>query len=135
MMSDVVRDEIGRIIKQQRIFLGLTRAKLGKKSGLSTAVICRVEKGERFPTARTLSKLARVLNISEVELLVYADYLSKPESLKKIEEDTQIRKVDPRVLFELSREPVRVQRAVLTLLKMARSIATDIASEKAKDSS
>ena len=81
-MSDVIRDEIGRIIKQQRIFLGLTRAELGKRAGLSSSVICRVERGERFPTARTLHKLAKALDISEVELLIYAGYLSKPELYK-----------------------------------------------------
>ena len=134
-MSDENKDEIGRIIKQQRLFAELTRAQLGKKAGLSTSVICRVERGERFPTARTLHKLAKALDISEVELLIHAGYLSKPESFKKIEEDTQIMKVDPRVLFELSKEPVRIQRAVLTLLKMLRSMATDIASEKAEESS
>ena len=135
MVSDVNKDEIGRLIKQQRIFLGLTRAKLGKMAGLSSSVICRVERGERFPTARTLHKLAKVLDISEVELFIRADYLSEPESNKKIEEDTQIMKLDPRVIFELSKESVKTQRAVLTLLKMLRSIATDIASEAAEDSS
>ena len=123
------------IIKQQRIFSELTRAQLGQKAGLSASVICRVERGERFPTARTLHKLAKVLDISEVELFIRADYLSKPESTKKIEEDTQVMKLDPRVIFELSKEPLKMQRAVLTLLKMIRSIATDIASEKAEDSS
>ena len=135
MISDVNKDEIGTLIKQQRIFLGFTRAELGKKAGLSPSVICRVERGERFPTARTLHKLAKVLDISEVELFIRADYLSEPESNKKIEEDTQIMKLDPRVIFELSKEPVKTQRAVLTLLKMLRSIATDIASEAAEDSS
>ena len=135
MVSDVNKDEIGRLIKQQRIFLGLTRAKLGEMAGLSSSVICRVERGERFPTARTLHKLAKVLDISEVELFIRADYLSEPESNKKIEEDTQIMKLDPRVIFELTKEPVKTQRAVLTLLKMLRSIATDIASEAAEDSS
>ena len=135
MITDVNKDEIGRLIKQQRIFLGLTRAKLGKMAGLSSSVICRVERGERFPTARTLHKLAKVLDISEVELFIRADYLSEPESNKKIEEDTQIMKLDPRVIFELSKESVKTQRAVLTLLKMLRSIATDIASEAAEDSS
>jgi len=135
MISDVNKDEIGRLIKHQRIFLGLTRAKLGEMAGLSSSVICRVERGERFPTARTLHKLAKVLDISEVELFIRADYLSEPESNKKIEEDTQIMKLDPRVIFELSKEPVKTQRAVLTLLKMLRSIATDIASEAAEDSS
>ena len=134
-MSDISKNEIGKIIKQQRIFSDLTRAQLGKKAGLSTSVICRVEQGERFPTARTLHKLSHVLDISEVELFIRADYLSKPESTRKIEEDTEIMKLDPRVIFELSKEPVKMQRAVLTLLKILKSIATDIASEKAKDSS
>lgn len=135
MISDVNKDEIGRLIKQQRIFSELTRAQLGKKAGLSPSVICRVERGERFPTARTLHKLAKVLDISEVELFIRADYLSKPESNKKIEEETQIMKLDPGVIFELSKESLKTQRTVLTLLKMLRSIATDIASEKTEDRS
>ncbi len=50
-----------------------------------------------------------------------------------MEEVTQIIKLDPEVLFELSKEPLKTQRAVLAILEMLKSLATDIASENIKD--
>jgi len=72
--------------------------------------------------------------MKEVELFIHENYLSKPVSTKEMEEVTQIIKLDPKVLFELSKEPLKTQRAVLAILKMLKSLATDIDSENDKDS-
>ena len=136
-MQDKSKDSIARIIKQQRILLELTQDELGKKVGVSHSLIGRIERGERFPSARTLRKLANVLDISEVELFIHADFLSQPVSSissRAIDEDMQTMKLDRKVLFELSRESLKTQRTVLAILKMLKSLAEDIAAEKVDDS-
>jgi len=68
------RAEVRRIIKQQRTARGLTLGKLGVASGLSPSHLCRIEKGERFPSARALQKVARPLGMDETELLLRSGY-------------------------------------------------------------
>lgn len=133
-MQETNEDSISKIIRQQRILLDLTQDELAKKAGVSPTLICRIERGERSPSARNLRKLANVLGISEIELFVHANYLSRPSS-SRIEEDTQIMKLDAKVVFELSKEPLKTQRAVLAILKMLKSLAIDNISENAKDTS
>jgi len=132
-MQDTNKYSISEIIKQQRILLNLTQDGLAKKAGVSPTLVSRLERGQRFPSARTLRKLAKVLGISEVELFMHANYLSQPASLRIIEEDTRVMKLDPKVVFELSKEPIKIQRAVLAILKMLKSLAIDISSENVKD--
>ena len=134
ILKDINKDSISKIVKQQRVLLDLTQAELAKKAGVSTTSISRLERGERYPSARTLPKLAKALGMNKIELFIHANYLSKPVSTKEMEEVTQIIKLDPKVLFELSKEPLKTQRAVLAILKMLKSLATDIDSENDKDS-
>jgi len=48
-------------------------------SGVSSSHLRRIERGERFPSAAILRKIAKPLGFSESELLSLADYLP-PES-------------------------------------------------------
>lgn len=132
-MQDKNKDAISKIIKQQRILLDLTQYELAKKAGVSPTLIRRIEKGERSPSARTLRKLADVLSIGEIELFIHANYLSPTASSRTIGEDTRVIKLDPKVVFELSQEPLKIQRAVLAILKMIKCLAIDISSENVKD--
>jgi len=134
ILKDINRDSISKIVKQQRVLLDLTQAELAKKAGVSPTSISRLERGERYPSARTFTKLAKALDMNEIELFIHANYLSKPVSTKEMEEVTQIIRLDPKVVFELSKEPLKTQRAVLAILKMLKSLATDIDSENDKDS-
>ncbi len=90
ILKDINRDSISKIVKQQRVLLDLTQAELAKKAGVSPTLIARLERGERYPSARTLTKLAKALDMNEIELFIYANYLSKPVSTKEMEEVTQI---------------------------------------------
>ncbi len=134
ILKDINKDSISKIVKQQRVLLDLTQAELAKKAGVSPTSISRLERGERYPSARTFTKLAKALDMNEIELFIHANYLSKPVSTKEMEEVTQIIRLDPKVVFELSKEPLKTQRAVLAILKMLKSLATDIDSENDKDS-
>ena len=70
-------NNLGVILKARRKEKGLTLTQLSSESGLHTAHIGRIEKGERFPTGRTLMKLAEPLGFSEFELCKLAGFISQ----------------------------------------------------------
>ena len=72
-----MNNNLGPILRKRRQEKGLSQVKLGKLSGLNNAHIARLETGERFPTGRTLRKLAKPLGFSELELCKLAGLLSQ----------------------------------------------------------
>ena len=66
---------LGNLIKQQRIRLGLTLPALSTKSGVSTAHLSRIEKALRYPSTEVLRKIAKPLGLDEKELFNLAGYL------------------------------------------------------------
>jgi len=115
---------LGKIIKQQRILAQLTLRELAGKSDVSSSHLGRVEAGERFPSARILHRIAGPLGFDESELFALAGYLSI-QSLAVAETATgsNIGQLDPIVANMLRQEPIEVQRAVIGLLTMVKSIA------------
>ncbi len=73
---------LGNLIRQQRIRIGLTLTALTAKSGVSTTHLSRIEKAQRYPSANALRKIAKPLGIEEKELFTLAGYLplEHPES-------------------------------------------------------
>lgn len=69
-------NRIGQRLYQRRTEKGLTLQELAVQSGVHTTHIGRIEKGERFPSAKILLKLAEPLGFSESDLLKLAGYLS-----------------------------------------------------------
>jgi len=117
-------EHIGKILKQQRIMSGLTIYQLGDKSGVSPSHLGRIERGERFPSARILKKIAQPLCFQEETLLVYAGYLSSPSASEGNSQPQDIwGGVDPYVAGVLSQEPVELQRMVVAILTIFKSIA------------
>jgi transcriptional regulator with XRE-family HTH domain len=124
--SDMVsnmRNDLGEIIRRQRVIMSLTLAELAERSGVSASHLGRIERGERFPSARILRRLAQPLGVEEGELMTWANYLS-PASVAE-EGPTYLgdRRLDPHVARMLSQEPVDVQRAVIGILSILKSIA------------
>jgi len=74
------RNELPRMIKQQRVMRGLTLERLSEMSGVSTSHLGRVERGERFPSATTLRKIANPLGLDETELPPTGGYPPIPGS-------------------------------------------------------
>jgi transcriptional regulator with XRE-family HTH domain len=120
--------ELGKIIKQRRLAVALTLNKLAAGSGVSQSHLGRIERGERFPSARVLNRIARPLRFEEGEIFALAGYLSP-----RLSGDTGAvmesnnRRLDPIVAGMLAQEPVEVQRAVIVILSILRSIARSIA--------
>ena len=67
---------LGRILKQRRVMIPLTLRRLATASGISPSHLGRVERGERFPSASILRKIAKPLGFEENELFTLAGYLS-----------------------------------------------------------
>ncbi len=97
--------------------MDLTLGELTAKSGVSASHIGRIERGERFPSARILRKIAKPLGFDESELFSRAGYLSP------IAESQGVGQLDPYVATVLSREPVEIQRIVVAILSIFKSMA------------
>ena len=99
-------------------------------SGVSSSHLGRIERGERFPSARILRKIAKPLGFEEDELFALAGYLSpQPPSIAGETPDYSGRRLDPYVASVLAREPVDVQRAVIGILTILKSIARGMSKE------
>lgn len=115
---------LGKMLKQRRVMIPLTLRKLATISGISPSHLGRIERGERFPSASVLQKIAEPLSFEESELFSLAGYLS-PRSVGIEERSTEYigGQLDPYVSRVLGGEPLEVQRAVIGLLVILKSIA------------
>jgi transcriptional regulator with XRE-family HTH domain len=108
----------------------LTLGELAQRSGISASHLGRIERGERFPSARILRRLAQPLGFAENELFALAGYLSSsPSAVAEEGPVYTARRLDPYVAKVLSQEPVEVQRAVISILSILRSMATSMTKE------
>ena len=123
-------DNLGEVIRQQRAMMALTLQELAASSGVSSSHLGRIERGERFPSARILRRIAKPLGFEENELFTLAGYLSL-YSPSIGEESPPYRggRLDPYVATMLSREPVNVQHAVVGILTILKSIAESTTKE------
>ncbi|HEY32143.1 MAG TPA: helix-turn-helix transcriptional regulator [Dehalococcoidia bacterium] len=123
-MDNPDKNHIGTILKQQRISLPLTLQELAGKAEVSASHLGRIERGERFPSAHILRKIAAPLGFEENELFTLAGYLSSqsPRTAERLPTYGS-GQLDPYVARVLSQEPPEVQRAVIGILTMLRSIA------------
>jgi len=106
--------------------MSLTLGELAERSGVSASHLGRIERGERFPSARILRRLAKPLGFDESELFTLADYLTPSQSGVAEEAASYIgnKRLDPYVARMLAQEPVDIQRAVIGVLSILKSIAS-----------
>jgi transcriptional regulator with XRE-family HTH domain len=129
----VTRDvniDLGKILKQQRLSLPLTLRELSAMSGVSASHLGRIERGERFPSGSILRRIAKPLGFEEDELFTLAGYLSPPApSVAEGYQRYGGGELDPYVTRVLAQEPVDVQRAVIGILSILKSIAKGVSKE------
>jgi len=101
--------------------MSLTLQELADRSGISPSYLGRIERGERFPSAGVLKKIAGPLNLNINELFTLAGYLP-PQSDYKTEQRSNADNggLDPYVSWILSQEPIEVQRVVVSILAVAK---------------
>jgi len=123
-------NHLGRIIKQQRISLSLTLQELAAKSSVSASHLGRIERGERFPSAHILQRIAKPLAFEEDELFTLAGYLSPQAPMIAEKSPTYgSERLDPYVARVLAQEPVEMQRAIIGILTILKSIARGMSKE------
>ncbi len=120
--------DLGKIIKQRRLAVALTQCELAASSGVSPSHLGRIERGERFPSARILSRIAKPLRFGADEIFVLAGYLSPRLAVDSVAgSGNNAGRLDPVVAGMLAQEPLEVQRAVIIILSLLKSIARSIA--------
>jgi len=130
IMDNDYGNHLGKIIKQQRISLPLTLQEIAARSGVSASHLGRIERGERFPSAHILQKIARPLGFEEDELFTLAGYLSpQPAMVTEKSPTYSSERLDHYVAKVLAQEPVEVQRAVIGILTILKSIAKSTSKE------
>lgn len=87
-MSDKIKKELGRRIRDIRKIKRITQEKLAEKADVSLSYIAMLEGGKRNPTLDFIVKIAKGLNIEIYQLLVSSDLelMSDRAILKKIKE-------------------------------------------------
>ncbi len=120
-MTEDKRNDLGKMLKQRRLMIPLTLQELASATGVSSSHLGRIERGERFPSAWILRKIAKPLGLGEDELFASAGFLS-PRTSEGVEMPNVMR-LDPYVEAVLSQEPVEVQRVVMGILAILKSLA------------
>ena len=122
---------LGEVIRRQRVTIPLTLQEVATMSGVSPSYLGRIERGERYPSARVLRRIAKPLGFGEDGLFTLAGYLS-PHSSGVAEADPEYsgNRVDPYVAGVLAREPVDVQRALIALLTILKNIAQGLSKRR-----
>lgn len=115
---------LGEIIRRQRVSVPLTLQELARIARVSPSYIGRIERGERFPSARILNKIAGPLGFDQDELFSLAGYLAPQADTGA---DPAPKKgcgqLDPYVARMLAQEPPEVQRAVIGILAILKLVA------------
>jgi len=127
LKKEKLNSNLGKILKQRRLMVKLTLHELAAKSVVSAPYIGRIEKGERFPSASVLRKMAKPLDFDEGELFTLAGYL--PPQAPTTENETGIGRLDPYVARVLAQESVNVQYAVVGILSILSSLTKHIEKE------
>ena len=126
-----VNTNLGKILKQQRLSLPLTLRELSVMSGVSASHLGRIERGERFPSGSILRRIAKPLGFGEDELFTLAGYLSPTtQSVAEGRQHYGGVELDPYVSRILAQEPVDMQRAVIGILSILKSIAKGMTAKR-----
>ena len=108
----------------------LTLQELSGISGVSSSHLGRIERGERFPSASILRRIARPLGFEEEELFTLAGYLSsQPSGGAEGGREYGSSQLAPYVARMLGQEPIDVQHAVIGILTILKSIAKSLNKE------
>ncbi len=122
-MDKKVRLEFADLLRLRRVSLSLTLMEVADQSHVSASHLGRIERGERFPSAKVLQSVAKPLGFKEEELMHLAGYLSERPAGEPPPIETWAGRLDPFVGQVLAREPIELQRATLSLLMMVKAVA------------
>lgn len=125
------RKNLGKILKEQRLSIPLTLQQLSDITGVSISHLARIENAERFPSATILQKISRPLGYEENDLFIMAGYLtSQTTTMSEKKPAYSGRSVDPEVMKALAQEPVEIQRAVIGLLNILKTMSKKLSKSR-----
>ncbi len=124
----------GEMLRRRRVMIPFTLQQLSDRTGVSPSHLGRIEKGKRFPSARVLKKIANPLGFDENELFGLAGFLTHPYAVAEKQADYK-ENLDPYVATALGQEPVEVQRGVLAILALLKTLAKESGKKAAADRS
>jgi len=113
--------DLGKTLRQRRRLVPLSLSELSAKSGVSASHLGRIERGNRFPSARVLRKITEPLGMDGNELFALAGYL--PQFAKGAERIEPMAGLDPYVASVLAQEPVGVQRSLVLIVLLLKTVA------------
>jgi transcriptional regulator with XRE-family HTH domain len=87
-MANEIRDFLAKQVIERRKRAKLSQAALSRLTNLSIARISEIERAIANPTLDTLEALAKVFNVSVVDLLDYEDSLTSTDKIKEKITDT-----------------------------------------------
>jgi transcriptional regulator with XRE-family HTH domain len=122
--NEAAKENLGELLRLQRATMRLTLHELSAVSGVSPSHLGRIEKGNRFPSAHVLQRIAKPLGFDEDELFTLAGYLSSGTAV--VVEKAVARpagRLDPYVAKMLGQESPEVQHAVIGLLTILKNVA------------
>ena len=121
-------NDLGKMLKRRRLMIAMTLHELGMAAGVSPSHLGRIERGDRFPSAAILRRIAGPLGTTEVELFTIAGYLpfeqyASRESITL----SSTANIDPYVASALAAESVTTQRALVGILGILKAMGREAA--------
>lgn len=80
-----INQTIGEILRENREKKGLLLRQVAAMLDIDTAILSKVERGERKATKEQILKIANILDLNEEELLIH--YLSEKIAYELVDED------------------------------------------------
>jgi len=110
---------------REEAFTRLLRFARNDEEGCHCEPKLRAERGERFPSSHILRKITKPLGFEDNELFMLAGYISNRYYTEDESEASSYhhKGLDPYVASTLAQERLAVQRAVIGILSMLRSLA------------
>jgi len=125
--DNLKRREFGRLIRRQRVMIPLTLRELAAQSGVSPSYLGRIERGDRFPSANTLRKIAKPLISNVNDLFILAGYLPpQQDAVSESSPNNNGKRLDPYVSRTLAQEPLEIQRAAVSILAIIKNVSRTI---------
>jgi transcriptional regulator with XRE-family HTH domain len=108
-------ENLGSLVKRQRIRLGLTLPVLSSKSEVSASHLSRIEKAQRYPSVNVLRKIAEPLGLDEKELFNLAGYLPSEHPMSPDQEKHRLLAELDILLNRVTADPNRIKRIIQQL--------------------
>jgi len=84
-LMDTLKEKFGARLKEIRKSKNMTQENLAEITGMDIPNLSNIERGKKFVSSETLSKLATALNVSESELFNFGHKKSREELIDEIQ--------------------------------------------------